>query len=92
MDGLKAVPFKEFGFFRSLFSRAGKEERELGFSTELAGGSVRLKRPMRPLGGSVRLKRPKRLKPPGVPQTWDGSLDEGHGFSRAAKVRAVEAF
>jgi hypothetical protein len=26
---------------------------------ELRGGSVRLKRPMRPLGGSVRLKRPK---------------------------------
>jgi hypothetical protein len=22
MDGLKAVPFKEFGFFRKLFSRA----------------------------------------------------------------------
>jgi hypothetical protein len=27
------------------------------------GGSVRLKRPMRPLGGSVRLKRPMRHKP-----------------------------
>jgi hypothetical protein len=28
------------------------------------GGSVRLKRPMRPLCGSVRLKRPKGLKGP----------------------------
>jgi hypothetical protein len=32
MDGLKAVPFKEFGFCRSLFSRAVKAEKELGFS------------------------------------------------------------
>jgi len=31
MDGLKAVPFKEFGFFRSLFSRAAKEATNEGF-------------------------------------------------------------
>ena len=30
MDGLKAVPFKEFGFFRSLSSRAVKEGKGIG--------------------------------------------------------------
>jgi hypothetical protein len=30
MDGLKAVPFKEFGFFRSLFRRALKNGKRLG--------------------------------------------------------------
>jgi hypothetical protein len=32
MDGLKAVPFKEFRFFRSLFSRPQKNGKQLGFS------------------------------------------------------------
>jgi hypothetical protein len=30
MDGLKAVPFKEFGFFRNLFNRAVKAQKEWG--------------------------------------------------------------
>ena len=44
-----------------------REKGFVGFETPgkgaaLWGGSVRLKRLMRPLGGSVRLKRPKRHK------------------------------
>ena len=43
MDGLKAVPFKEFGFFRKLFSRAliqskNRKRLEIKLFQALSGG------------------------------------------------------